>query len=388
MGKAKKHENRTGTQLGIWTEDLDEENPDFYTRQLITYIGNKRALLGPIGVALGRVKRRLGRDKLRILDAFAGSGVVSRYFKASSSYLASNDLEEYSAVVAKCFLANRSQVDEVALRGIVDDFNCRVETTRMTLGFIQELYAPRDDDNISASDRVFYTSENARRLDDYRRLIGDAPAEFRNLLLGPLLGLASVHANTAGVFKGFYKDRVTGLGRFGGSGADALSRIRGCIKMATPSLSRFECNYEVFQEDANSLARKAKGLDLAYLDPPYNQHPYGSNYFMLNLLARYVKPTQVSTVSGIPTDWSRSGYNVRAKSLPLILDAVEAVDAPFVILAYNNEGFVDTNELFAALLNLGRVDVIATAYSAFRGSRNLHDRPTHVTEQLFLIEKS
>jgi adenine-specific DNA-methyltransferase len=106
---------------------------------------------------------------------------------------------------------------------------------------------------------------------------------MKDLLLGPLLSEASVHANTAGVFKGFYKNRHTGVGQFGGSGSDALTRILGRIVLEVPVLSLFECEYEVFQEDANALVHKLRGLDLAYIDPPYNQHPYGSNYFMLNL---------------------------------------------------------------------------------------------------------
>ena len=365
-----------------------QEHHDYTSRQLITCLGNKRALLGPVGVALDRVKRRLGRDQLRVFDAFAGSGVVSRYFKASASYLASNDLEEYAAVVGRCFLSNRSRVDEVALRQVVADLNLRVESQRMPPGFLQELYAPRCDDAITATDRVFYTAENARRLDDYRRLIDLVPSSMRDLLLGPLLGLASVHANTAGVFKGFYKDRATGLGRFGGSGADALLRIRGHIVLATPVLSHFECECEVFQEDANAVARRLKGMDLAYLDPPYNQHPYGSNYFMLNLLAKYERPLTISAVSGIPTDWCRSGYNVRAKSLALLEDLIATLDTRFVMLSYNNEGFIPPAELLAMLTKYGRVEVIETPYNAFRGSRNFTARPVHVTEQLFLIERS
>ncbi len=366
---------------------MTAEHPDYTARQLITCLGNKRALLGPIGVALGRVRRRLGRDKLRVLDAFAGSGVVSRYFKASASYLACNDLEEYAAVVGRCFLTNRGSVEEVALQELVAQLNLEVELQRMPPGFLQELYAPRDDLNIKPTDRVFYTAENARRLDDYRRRIDLAPPSVRDLLLGPLLGLASVHANTAGVFKGFYKDRVTGLGRFGGTGADALLRIRGRIVLTPPVLSHFECECEVFQEDANALARRLKGLDVAYLDPPYNQHPYGSNYFMLNLIAKYERPATMSAVSGIPTDWGRSGYNVRAKSLTLLEDLIENLDTRFVMLSYNNEGFIPPAELMAMLTKYGRVEVIETLYNAFRGSRNFNDRPVHVTEQLYLVER-
>ena len=38
------------------------EDPDYLSRQLVTYIGNKRALLGNIALALERVKARLARE--------------------------------------------------------------------------------------------------------------------------------------------------------------------------------------------------------------------------------------------------------------------------------------------------------------------------------------
>ena len=92
------------------------------------------------------------------------------------------------------------------------------------------------------------------------------------------------------MFKGFYKDRTTGVGQYGGTGSDALKRIKGEITLEIPVLSRFECDYQVLQDDTNKVASGIKGLDLAYIDPPYNQHPYGSNYFMLNLLVGYKRP--------------------------------------------------------------------------------------------------
>ena len=124
-----------------------------------------------------------------------------------------------------------------------------------------------------------------------------------------------------------------------------------------------------------------------YVDPPYNQHPYGSNYFMLDLLVRYERPERISRVSGIPTDWQRSGYNVRAKSLPLLRELLETVDAPFLLVSFNNEGFISTDEMRGMLNDMGMVDVLETTYNAFRGSRNFYNRPIHVTEQLFLVER-
>ena len=363
------------------------EDPRYLTEQLLTYLGNKRALLAPIANAVEEVKRRLGKKKIRVWDAFAGSGVVSRLLKAHASLLVSSDLEEYAAVVGRCFLRNRSSVDHGLLTETVDSLNAAAERTSMPPGFVADLYAPKDEANITSGDRVFYTKENARRLDDFRRRIDDAPTELRDLLLGPLLSEASVHANTAGVFKGFYKDRRTKIGRFGGSNSDALLRILGPIQLAPPRLSRFECDVKVHQTDANLLATQLRNLDLAYFDPPYNQHPYGSNYFMLNLLLRYERPTEMSAVSGIPADWRRSDYNVRAKSLQTFLDLAAATDARFLLISFNDEGFITPAEMQSALQRLGAVDVVELPHPTFRGSRNLRNRPLHVVERLFLVER-
>ena len=365
----------------------ERENPDYLSRQLITYIGSKRALLGEIGRAVEQVKRRLGKQRLRAMDVFAGSGVVSRFLKAHTTLLVSNDIEDYAAVSARCFLRNRSTVDMAAIQSLVADLNWRVEREEFPPGFIEELYAPRDENHITPQDRVFYTRANARRLDNYRRLIETAPADAKDLLLGPLLSEASIHANTAGVFKGFYKNRRTGVGQFGGAGRDALGRILGPITLAPPVLSNFECDCLILQEDANRAVRLVSKLDLLYLDPPYNQHPYGSNYFMLNLLVRYRRPERISRVSGIPPDWRRSGYNSRARCKPLLEDLLESADAPYLLVSYNDEGFIPPPEMNALLRKFGKVEVIRKKYNAFRGSRNLQDRPIHVTEHLFLVER-
>ncbi|MYE90901.1 DNA modification methylase [Candidatus Poribacteria bacterium] len=368
-------------------DSLVAKDPNYLSEQLITYIGNKRALLGQIGKAIMCVKKRTGKQYLRVFDAFSGSGVVSRFLKAHASFIVSNDFEDYAAVIARCYLRNRSSVNFTALSEIVDELNARVTDEPLPKGFIETLYAPKDESEITKDDRVFYTPTNARRLDNYRRMINGTPSDFRDLLLGPLLSAASVHSNTAGVFKGFYKDRTTGVGQYGGTGLDALKRIKGKIQLEIPVLSKYECDYQVLQDDTNKVASQIEGLDLAYIDPPYNQHPYGSNYFMLNLLVHYKRPDKVSRVSGIPSDWRRSGYNVRTKSLLLLKELLHKIDARFLLISFNNEGFISPDEMRAMLQKIGVVDEFNVRYNTFRGSRNLRNRTIHVTEQMFLVER-
>ena len=322
------------------------------------------------------------------LTLFSGSGVVSRFLKAHSDFLISNDLEDYAAVIARCYLTNKSAVEWPALSAIVAELNGRVDNEPPpTSGFIEELYSPRDESYITRDDRVFYTPANARRLDSYRQMLEEYPPHFHDLLLGPLLSEASVHSNTAGVFKGFYKNRRNGIGQYGGTGSDALTRIKGEIRLEIPVLSNFEGVYKVWQGDANKVARQVKNLDLAYIDPPYNQHPYGSNYFMLNLLVNYEKLDCISKVSGIPTKWRRSGYNVRAKSPALLQDLLENIDAPFLLVSFNNEGFISLESMYTMLREIGTVDTLEIPYNTFRGARNLRNRPIHVKENLFLVER-
>lgn len=41
-------------------------------------------------------------------------------------------------------------------------------------------------------------------------------------------------------------------------------------------MSMIETEHEVYQQDANILAPDLGDFNLVYIDPPYNQHPYGS----------------------------------------------------------------------------------------------------------------
>lgn len=366
-------------------EEVAGEDPRFLQEQIITYIGNKRSLLPFLGKAVEQVKARLGRTRLSILDLFSGTGIVARYLKGHAEHLVVNDLETYSRVANTCFLANQGEVDWPLLREWHARLLTRIEET-WAPGFITELYAPKDDHAIERGERVFYTRRNATFLDTARSCLAECPAELQRFFLGPLLAEASVHANTSGVFKGFYKGQ-SGAGQFGGIGKNALARILGKIELQLPVLSVFETSVEVHQADANALVRWLAEVDLAYFDPPYNQHPYGSNYFMLNLLAEYQRPTEISKVSGIPNDWNRSRYNQRGEVEDALFDAIEHCRAKFLLLSYNSEGFVAPYRFRERLGRIGTVEILETPYNAFRGSRNLHARPRHVTEFLYLVER-
>lgn len=376
-------------QMGIFEElTTGVENPDYLTKQLITYIGNKRGLRIPISNALEEIRLRVGGRKLRSLDMFSGSSFVSRLLKQHSELVISNDLESYAATMANCYLTNRSEVDFAKLSENVRVLNAAaLDPEAGAGGFIRELYAPADDQDIKPGERAFYTTENGRKLDFYAQELAKLDQQTRELLLGPLISAASVHANTGGVFKGFYKDKATGVGKFGASGGDALTRILSPIELSVPALSNFDTDRLIYQRDANELASEVAEVDVCYIDPPYNQHPYGSNYFMLNLLVDYARPEKISKVSGIPTGWNRSGYNVKKQSFNLLSDLFSKVPARFLLVSFNSEGHVATEEIRSELEKYGQVDEMITKYNTYRASRNLRSRDTHVSEHLFLLDR-
>jgi adenine-specific DNA-methyltransferase len=363
------------------------ENGAYLTRQLITYIGNKRALLDFIGAGVKKAQARLNKKKLAVFDVFSGSGIVARFLKQFSRLVVVNDLEKYSAVINRCYLSNYDELNMAALKKYYRGILRGLSEDRLTGGLISELYAPRDESRIRTEDRVFYTIRNARYIDTARRLIEEIPEKYRVYFLAPLLSEASIHANTSGLFKGFYKIRETGIGQYGGKNRDALLRITGNVELPFPVFSNFSCRSLVYQGDANDVIGEAPEVDLAYLDPPYNQHPYGSNYFMLNLILDYQYPEKISAVSGIPVNWNRSPYNREKEAYTALTELVRNVKAKFVLISFNSDGFIGLDDMKTMLRALGKLEVLETRYNTFRGSRNLSGRDIHVREYLYLLEK-
>ena len=381
------------------------ENTQYLTEQLITYIGNKRSLLPFIKQGVEIVQKELNKEFLHCFDIFSGSGIVSRFLKSYASSITTNDLETYAKIISSCYLSNKSSINFDELEKIHSELvksttneisTCELNNT--CPGFVSELYAPKDEDNVQFGERCFYTPYNAKYIDIMRQKITDeVPTELQKFFIAPLLSEVSVHANTAGIFKGFYKNSRTGKGQFGGNGKNALERIKGKIELPLPIFSNFECPSYIFQEDANTLILDEmlynhlpeKEFDLAYIDPPYNQHPYGSNYFMLNLIANYQRPDceKISRVSGIPKDWNRSSFNRKRDAAESFTNLVSSLRAKYLMVSFNSEGYISKNEMINILEKVGTVTVLDISYNAFKGSRNLKNRDIYVSEYLFIVKK-
>ncbi|MDR2783347.1 MAG: DNA adenine methylase [Treponema sp.] len=363
------------------------ENKDYLTKQIITYIGNKRSLMKFIERGVYLVQKKLDKNKLAVFDVFSGSGVVARRFKQYASFLLVNDMEKYAALINSCYLTNASDINMNFLKKNYYDIMSTIINNPLKEGVITKLYSPVNDNDIRQNERVFYTRRNAMYIDTARNAIEQLDEPFKKFFLAPLLSEASIHANTPGVFKGFYKNRATGIGQFGGSKQNALTRIKGDITLPFPVFSNFNCETVIYNGNANSVVKSAPEVDLAYLDPPYNQHPYGSNYFMLNVILDNKQPAAMSKVSGIPQGWNRSTYNKKREAPKAFMDLISGINAKYVMISFNSEGFISLEEMTALLERNGKLEILETKYNTFRGCRNLSGRNVHVKEYLYLLEK-
>jgi adenine-specific DNA-methyltransferase len=361
----------------------------FVMQTMLTCIGNKRKLVNNIKDIVLDVCKILNKSKLNIFDGFAGSSVVSRKLSFLADNLYTNDLELYAYLMARCYLETPTTTNQQAIQTHINTMNNLAENGPYHEGVISKLYAPKDTHNIKEDERCFYTRENALIIDTLRKYIDErVPESLQVYCLVPLLNKASIHTNTAGVFKGFYKK--DGVGCFGGAGENALGRIMKPIRLEMPIWNGTTFKAHCFNEDINALiAKLPSDIDVMYLDPPYNQHPYGSNYFMLNVIAKNEEPTDISKVSGIPTDWQKSNYNSRAGAVEsmraLMSQGLEK--SKYLLISYNNEGIItgdDWTELFAEYT----VKKYEIKYDTYKGSRNLKNRSDKVVEIMYLVSKS
>ena len=357
----------------------------YLTNQIITYIGNKRKILPFIERSLNQI----GLKDYSFLDLFSGSGIVSRLAKVhGAKKIIANDLEYYSMVLNRVFLRN-----EEGNKKEFEEMKNEILSKPLWEGWVCENYAPKDDNDIQRGERCFYTRENALLIDSYLESLKELPCEVADMFLAPLIYEASVHTNTSGVFKGFYKNKQ-GIGQFGGEGKNALQRICGKIDPQFPVFCPNKTENIIISADASRVAKdteiveQAKGIDITYIDPPYNQHPYGSNYFMLNAIAKCKCPEEISKVSGIPKDWNRSIYNKRVEGVMQLLKDIENVDSKYVLLSYSSEAYLPIKDMVAELAKIGLITSLQEIdYNVFRGSRNLSNRPKKLQEYLITIRK-
>lgn len=375
---------------------------NYLKNNLIAYIGNKRRLLPFIENAFLNI---LEEDKniKTALDLFAGSGSVSRLLKTLNLKVYSNDWEYYSYILNYAHICiNEKDVKNMFKHtgGVKNTINIinNIETINDKDRYISKYYAPLDDNNPDLkNERLFYTQYNATRIDIIRHNIEEL---YKNkainkkeyyYLLASIIYEGATHTNTSGVFKAFHSG-------FGGRNKDALKRILSPISLK--ELSLYDgIKGEVSMLDANEyvLKNKDKHFDLVYLDPPYNQHQYGSNYHLLNTIALWDKPEinreiyingKKTDKGGIRKDWvkTKSDYCYKKTAKDAFKNLIDNINASHIVLSYSTDGIIDYDDLISILESKGKLKIVTSEYTKYRGAKRSVINKTKNVEYLFIVD--
>jgi adenine-specific DNA-methyltransferase len=293
---------------------------------VIKYIGSKRVLVP----AIAEIVRGLP-GVATVLDLFSGTARVGHALKAAGCRVVANDHNAYAATLARCYVeADREDVLADAER-LVGEFNALPGRP----GWFTETYCIQS---------RFFQPKNGGRIDAIRGSIAakGLPPDLEAVMLVSLMEAADRVDSTTGVQMAFLKEWAP--------------RAMNDLRLRVP--------------DVLPRAAAGKGRALAYLDPPYNQHKYLGNYHIWESLVRWDKPEVYGTACKRADCRTRqSEFNSKPRFRAAFAELVAAVRAPWIVLSFNDEGFLARADAERLLAARGHVTVIERDYPRYVGAR-------------------
>ncbi len=332
------------------------------------YLGNKESILTEISDLLE--SQGLLKDGFTFFDAFCGSGSVADYFKSYYDIIINDNLT-WSVKYAKGRVcAPTCTFDKLGF----DPFEYLNANENTVQGFMYRNYAPTE------SARMYFTPENAGRIDYFRKQIEDWKNE--NLLseeeycylIACLIESVSDVSNTAGVYGAFLKkwdSRATKRIVF--SKVDfrpaRYKSIRTYNAKIEDIIEEFEC-------------------DILYLDPPYTQNQYGTQYHLLETLVLDDNPSISKVTGSRSTAPMRSDWSKEYKANILFDRILAKTKAKYIVLSYNNDGFMSKEYIEAAMKRYGKPETFVCKKIAYKKyqNRKSQNENKHL-EYLFFVEK-
>lgn len=128
--------------------------------------------------------------------------------------------------------------------------------------------------------------------------------------------------------------------------------------------------------------------DILYLDPPYTQNQYGTQYHLLETLVLNDNPS-ISPITGSrPTGPLRSDWSKEIPSHILLDTIIAKTQAKYIILSYNNDGFMSKDYIESTLKRYGIPETYDCKIINYKKYNNFkcQGKEGHV-EYLFFIKK-
>jgi len=306
---------------------------------VIKYLGSKRRLVPVLGELARRARARTA------LDLFTGTTRVAQAFKMDGAEVTAVDSTRFASVLAKCYVAtDRDGVDPGSLEQAVAHLNALPGRP----GYVTETFCERS---------RFFQPPNGARIDAVRHAIATeyAGGALEPVLLTSLLEAADRVDSTTGVQMAYVKRWA--------------ERSFRPLELRVPPLLRGPGH--AVRGDACVVAAALGEFDLVYLDPPYNQHRYEANYHIWETLVAWDAPDHygVACKRTEVRQGERSAFNSR-RTMPAALGRVVAeVRARLLVLSYNDESWIDLDDLIEMCRVRGHVEVLAFASNRYVGAR-------------------
>jgi adenine-specific DNA-methyltransferase len=224
---------------------------------LIKYIGSKRTLVPLISSVAARLPVRSA------CDLFAGTTRVGQALRRLGLTVHSNDLATYSELLGRAYIEAGPEVDRARLEAILVELG----SLEGRDGWFTDAFSRRS---------RYLQPQNGARIEAVREAIEgyELPPVERALLLVSLLLAADRVDSTTGLQMAYLKSWARR------SFNDLDLRLPEAVPGPAGVVSRL---------DANELAPMLD-VDLVYIDPPYNQHSFFSNYHVWETLVRWDDP--------------------------------------------------------------------------------------------------
>lgn len=334
----------------------------------MNYIGSKYSLIDFLKESINRTLQDCNETRspseMIFADLFAGTGVVSGSFKEDGYAIIANDIQYYSYVVTKHMIENNGNLDKERCNKLILKLN-EIDGAE---GFIYRNYSYEGTEGQQFR-RMYFSESNAKKCDAIRleierwRTDGKINENEYFFLLGSLINSIDKYANTASVYGAFLKKLKSSAQKE--MQLSPLPFMHGSVKC------------KVFNEDTIDLIKKVSG-DILYLDPPYNDRQYCTNYHMLETIARYDNPV-IKGKTGLREYASqKSVFCVKNKVADAFEEVIENADFKYIFLSYNNEGLMSLDTIERIMRKYGRYNVYMKNYRRFKAD-NARDNKTDTT---------
>jgi adenine-specific DNA-methyltransferase len=249
----------------------------------------------------------------------------------------------YSGVLSDCFIAtDGDQVDAASLESAVEELNALPGVR----GYFTQTFC---------ENARFLQPKNGMRVDAIRTAIEEryAGTPLHPVLLASLLLAADKVDSTTGVQMAYLKQWAP--------------RAHRDLRLVVPAL--IPGPGRTLVGDAFDTAALLGPVDLVYLDPPYNQHRYFTNYHVWETLVRWDSPEHYGIACkrvDAREDVTKSIFNRRATMPAALADLIGRLRAEVVVVSYNDESWITPEEMVRTLQEAGHAEVRLLAFDSKR----------------------